>query len=86
MGPKAIHGTIAPMEYHKLTREQKIARLKEEQEQLREKYNKLFKTFRGVIHEDSSSEMKYTMIKVMEAHLASIHEELLVLEAAQEKK
>jgi hypothetical protein len=73
------------MEYHKLTREQKIARLKEEQEQLREKYNKLFKTFRGVIHEDSSSEMKYTMIKVMEAHLASIHEELLILEAPDKK-
>jgi uncharacterized protein YnzC (UPF0291/DUF896 family) len=46
------------MEYHKLTKEQKITRLKEEQEQLREKYNKLFKTFRGVIHEVSASEMK----------------------------
>jgi hypothetical protein len=68
------------MEYHKLTREEKIAKLKEEQAQLREKYDKLFKTFRGVIHEDSASEMKYTMIKVIEAHLASIHEELLILE------
>lgn len=69
------------MEYHKLTPQQKIERLTSERATLQEKFDKLFRTFRGVIHEDSSSEMKYTMIKVLEAHIHSIDEELKILHA-----
>ncbi len=72
------------MEYHKLTPEQKIERLTGERATLQEKFDKLFRTFRGVIHEDSSSEMKYTMIKVLDAHIRSIDEELKVLHATVE--
>lgn len=58
------------------TNDQKIKRLKEEREKYSEKLTYLYKGFRGVIHENSASEMRYTTIKVYEAHLHSIEEEL----------
>jgi len=64
------------MEHLKLTKEQKIKRLTEENERLQARLDGLYKTFRGVRHEDSASEMKYTTIKVLEAHIHSINEEL----------
>ena len=60
----------------KLTKEQKIKKLLEDKEKYQTKLNDLYKHFRGVIHEDSASEMKYTTIKVYEDYLHSINEEL----------
>jgi len=58
------------------TKEQKIAYLYGEKERLSLKLKELHKNFRGVKHEDSASEMKYTTLRVYEAHLHSIDEEL----------
>ena len=58
------------------TEPQKIKRLFEEREKYQLKLKDLYRHFRGVIHEDSASEMKYTTIKVYEAHLHSIEDEL----------
>ena len=61
------------------TREEKIKHLREERERLSEKVKFLRKNFRGVHHEDSASEMKYTTLKVYEAHLQSVEDELRAL-------
>lgn len=58
------------------TKEEKITYLYSEKKRLSEKFSELMKRFRGVHHEDSASEMKYTTIKVLEAHLHSIDDEL----------
>ncbi len=58
------------------TKEQKITYLYGEKKRLALKFAELMKRFRGVHHEDSASEMKYTTIRVLEAHLHSIDEEL----------
>lgn len=59
-----------------VTKEEKIAYLYGEKERLTEKLKDLHKNFRGVKHEDSASEMKYTTLRVYEAHLRSIVDEL----------
>lgn len=61
------------------TKEEKIKHLWEEKTRLSARLKELYKTFRGVRHEDSASEMKYTTIRVLEAHLRSIDEELRTL-------
>lgn len=58
------------------TKEQKITHLYEEKARLSERLAGLYKNFRGVKHEDSASEMKYTTLRVLEAHLRSIDDEL----------
>lgn len=58
------------------TKQQKIDYLLGEKARLAEKLKGLYKNFRGVHHEDSVSEMKYTTLRVLEAHLRSIDEEL----------
>lgn len=60
--------------------EKKIKELKEKKEKYEEKLKFLYKNFRGVIHEDSSSEIKYTQIKVYESFMHSIEEEIKKLE------
>ena len=59
-----------------VTRTEKIDYLHKERIRLLEKIKFLRKNFRGVHHEDSASEMKYTTLKVYEAHLQSIEDEL----------
>lgn len=58
------------------TKAEKIAYLYGEKTRVSEKLKELHKNFRGVKHEDSASEMKYTTLRVYEAHLHSIDEEL----------
>lgn len=58
------------------TEAEKIKRLHSEREKYQTKLKDLYRHFRGVIHEDSASEMKYTTIKVYEAHVQSIEAEL----------
>jgi Ni,Fe-hydrogenase III component G len=59
--------------------------LLEKKEKYEAKLKELYKNFRGVIHEDSSSEMKYTQIKVIEGFLDSIEEELKQMEESKRK-
>lgn len=56
--------------------EEKIKHLLEERKKYVDKLENLYKHFRGVSHENSAAEMKYTTIKVYEAHVQSITEEL----------
>lgn len=72
--------------YHELSNEEKIAKLMATKVEIEEKLTKLYKNFRGVIHEDASSEMKYTTIKVYESQLLSINEELKLLTSQAQKK
>ena len=66
-----------------LTKAQKIASLHTKREEIIAKLTGLYKNFRGVIHEDSSSEMKYTQIKVLESFIESINAEIKQLEGDQ---
>lgn len=72
------YNSKVPKGTDKLTAE-KIVRLLTEKEKYDKRLKDLYRNFRGVIHEDSSSEMKYTTIKVLEAHVHSINDELKTL-------
>ncbi len=61
----------------------KIEELLTKKAEVVEKLNGLYKNFRGVIHEDSASEMKYTQIKVLESFIESINAEIKTLEGSQ---
>lgn len=50
--------------------------LVEKRAQYEEKLRKAYVGFRGVRHEDSASEIRYTQIKVYESFIHSIDEEL----------
>ena len=52
--------------------QQKYDKLMEEHKQIVEKLEYLHRGFRGVSHENSAAEMRYTTIMVYEAHLRSI--------------
>ncbi len=60
--------------------QKKYQELLEKKKEYEEKLRRLYMNFRGVIHEDSSSEMKYTQIKVTESFIESITQELKTLE------
>jgi hypothetical protein len=51
---------------------QKYNRLVEDHKRLAEKLEYLHRGFRGVSHENSAAEMRYTTIQVYEAHIRSI--------------
>lgn len=61
----------------------KIDELVAKKAEVVEKLNGLYKNFRGVIHEDSASEMKYTQIKVLEGFIESLNDEIRMLEGPQ---
>ena len=65
-----------------MTKDEKVkhASLMEEHKKIAEKLEYLHRGFRGVVHESASSEMKYTTIKVYEAHLISIEKAIKELE------
>lgn len=58
------------------TKEEKLAELHKKREEVITKLNGLYKNFRGVIHESSDSEMKYTQIKVLEGFIESLNAEI----------
>ncbi len=53
--------------------------LVEEHKKVAEKLEFLHRGFRGVSHENSAAEMRYTTIQVYEAHLKSIEEAMKLL-------
>ncbi len=59
---------------------QKYKYLVEEHKKIAEKLEYLHRGFRGVSHENSAAEMRYTTIQVYEAHLRSIEKEMKELE------
>ena len=64
----------------KLTKVEKLKELHQKRDDVIEKLKGLYKNFRGVIHEDSASEMKYTQIKVLEGFIESLNAEIKTLE------
>ena len=66
-----------------LTKEEKLKELHKKRDETIEKLNGLYKNFRGVIHEDSASEMKYTQIRVLESFIESLNAEIKSLEGNQ---
>ena len=58
----------------------KYNHLVEEHKKIAEKLEYLHRNFRGVSHENSAAEMRYTTIQVYEAHLRSIEKEMKELE------
>ncbi len=66
-----------------LTKAEKLKQLHQKREEVIIKLNGLYKNFRGVIHESSDSEMKYTQIKVLEGFIESLNAEIKALETPQ---
>ena len=62
-----------------LTKEEKIEMLLKKRTDTLEKLKELYKHFHGVKHENSSSEIKYTQIKVLEGFVDSLNKELISL-------
>jgi hypothetical protein len=60
---------------------QKIEELSQKKKFYEDKLAFLYRNFRGVHHEDSNSELKYTQIKVYEDFIRSIDAELKALQA-----
>ncbi len=58
----------------------KVQELLRQRKEAIEKLEGLYKNFRGVKHEDSSSEIKYVQIKVLEDFINSIDAEIKSLE------
>lgn len=54
----------------------KIEELQEKKRVAEEKLAGLYIGFRGVIHENSASEIRYTQIKVTEAYIQSLDDEI----------
>ena len=61
----------------------KINELKQKKIEYEEKLKKLYIGFRGVRHEDSASEIRYTQIKVTESFIHSIDEEIKALNSLE---
>ncbi len=62
------------------TKEEKLKELHQKRDEAITKLEELYKHFRGVHHEDSASEIKYTQIKVLESFITSYDEEIKALE------
>lgn len=62
------------------TKEEKLKELHDKRNEVIAKLENLYKNFRGVHHEDSASEIKYTQIKVMESFITSLDAEIKTLE------
>jgi len=58
---------------------EKYKELEKEHKKIVEKLEYLYRGFRGVSHENSAAEMRYTTIRVYEAHLRSIEAEMKTL-------
>lgn len=59
----------------------KLTELKQRRDKYREKLTGMYKNFRGVKHENSLSELRYSEIKVYEDMLNSVVEEIKNLES-----
>ena len=54
----------------------KLQELKQKRDKYKEKLTGMYKNFRGVVHENSLSELRYSEIKVYEDLLNSVVEEI----------
>lgn len=68
-----------PLTMNKKEKE-KYEYLVEEHKRIAEKLEYLHRGFRGVSHENSAAEMRYTTIQVYESHLRGIEKEMKELE------
>ena len=68
-----------------IKKEQKLKELHEKRNEVIAKLENLYKNFRGVHHEDSASEIKYTQIKVMESFIESLNTEIKSLESENDQ-
>lgn len=59
---------------------QRLKELHQKRDETIKKLEELYKNFRGVKHEDSASEIKYTQIKVLEGFIESLNTEIKALE------
>jgi hypothetical protein len=60
---------------------QKYNQLLQKRAEYEEKLKNLYKGFRGVSHENSAAEIRYSQIKVYEDFIASIDQELRALQS-----
>lgn len=60
--------------------QEKLKELYQRRDETVKKLEELYKNFRGVKHESSDSEIKYTQIKVLEGFVESLNEEIKALE------
>lgn len=65
--------------------EQKRKELLQKRQETVSKLKELYKHFRGVRHENSASEIRYTQIRVLESFIESIDAELKSLENVENK-
>ena len=63
------------------TKEEKLKELHTKRDEAIVKLEDLHKNFRGVHHEDSASEIKYTQIMVLESFVESLNAEIKSLES-----
>ena len=63
---------------------EKLKELHGKRDESIKKLEELYKNFRGVKHEDSSSEIKYVQIKVLEGFVESINAEIKSLELSND--
>ena len=63
-----------------MKKHEKLKELHQKRDGTIKKLEELYKNFRGVKHEDSASEIKYTQIKVLEGFIESLNEEIKSLE------
>ena len=68
----------------KITKE-KLAELHRKRNEAIAKLEELHKNFRGVHHEDSASEIKYTQIMVYESFVQSLNQEIKSIENDNDK-
>ena len=65
----------------KMDKHKKLQELKTRKEKYSEKLQGMYKNFRGVVHENSLSELRYSEIKVYEDLLNSVNDEIRILES-----
>lgn len=63
-----------------MNKNKRLKELKEKRDKYKEKLTEMYKHFRGVKHENSLSELRYSQIKVYEDMLNSVVEEIKKLE------
>jgi hypothetical protein len=66
------------------SKEEKLKELHQKRNEVIKELEEKYKNFRGVHHEDSTSEIKYTHIKVLESFIASLDAEIKALENSED--
>lgn len=67
------------IKFRKLPPKERITILSAKKKEAEVELKELYRNFRGVKHENSVSEIRYTQIKVLEGYIATLQEEIVVL-------